>query len=373
MRQSVRGNLPRQDSHWCRDLFGAGVTPIVILNHKIPDNNVVAAWYRSDMGVTLGTVALVDGDMEAADASAWTLISTPTLTKEGNAKAGSRCLRITGPQYCGARQAVLTIGRTYRLTGWARGDGVGYPVLSDTSSARWVGTTSTDWQWFDVTFVAAGGSIALYQYGAGTRYVEWDALTAECLSASAWADQSGNARHLLQGVAGAQPALVAGGTPNGKPVLRFDGSDDLVKFADAGLVQPFWLFLAVKWTYKASATILIDGTPAGASNQIYNSAGTTTLNLVAGAGMSKAGVASATWQVLEFGSNGVASAIAVNGGAQTIGNAGALAPGGITIGAGTGGALAAIADVSEIVAVSAVPTAAQRAALTAYLRSWSGV
>ena len=126
------------------------------------------------------TQLISDGDMEAADASAWSAFNSGTLSKEtGTPHGGSNVLRVTenGADYPSAYQAdVITTGNTYRLTGWARGDGNANPFIWD-SAALWTGTSSTDWQRFDVVFTAVNDNLPSLASSAlnGTGYyVEWD-------------------------------------------------------------------------------------------------------------------------------------------------------------------------------------------------------
>ncbi|MCB0397222.1 MAG: T9SS type A sorting domain-containing protein [Flavobacteriales bacterium] len=74
----------------------------------------------------------------------------------------------------------------------------------------------------DIGFIGPGG------VGNASNNVLW--LEADELSASpvsAWSDQSGNNNDMSQGTAGYQPTWVDG-VINGKPVIRFDGSDDVL-------------------------------------------------------------------------------------------------------------------------------------------------
>jgi len=122
---------------------------------------------------------LADGDMEDADTSAWTAINSATLSKEsGAAEDGARITRVTygGLSAPSEAQTVLTIGKTYRVTGWTRGDGTASPRVADSGTPLWTGTTSTDWQFFDVVFVALTNQIRLRSIcptPAGD-YTEWD-------------------------------------------------------------------------------------------------------------------------------------------------------------------------------------------------------
>ena len=121
---------------------------------------------------------LVDGDMEAADTSAWTGHGTGVLSKESaDPQSGSNALRVTGDPGDGAKQAALTSGIEYRATGWARGDGgTGVPSVNQggSGSAVWTGTNSTTWQAFDVTYTSDAANFLIRTTGGG--YVEFDGV-----------------------------------------------------------------------------------------------------------------------------------------------------------------------------------------------------
>ena len=121
---------------------------------------------------------LTDGDMEASTAVAYTAQNSATLTKEtGTPHGGSQVLRIAynSVNYPSATQAVLTIGKTYRATGWARSDGTYTPRAPHYDGGWvWIGTTSTDWQYFDETFVAGNTSVTLQAGATAAGYAEFD-------------------------------------------------------------------------------------------------------------------------------------------------------------------------------------------------------
>lgn len=121
---------------------------------------------------------LLDGDMEKAGTSDWTA-TRATLTKEtGSAEDGSRILRVTATAGTPvSQQAILTVGKTYRVTGWARSDGNIPPRIGDGADGDrfWLGTTSTSWQHFDGTGVAGHADITLNGLGGvATNYIEFD-------------------------------------------------------------------------------------------------------------------------------------------------------------------------------------------------------
>lgn len=135
---------------------------------------------------------LTDGDMEAAGTGAWYSVRA-TLTKEtANPKTGTKCLRATyngSTTPGGTYQSVLGLGTRFMVTGWARGDGTTYPVvgLGSYVAPAWTGTTSTEWQRFNVVAdnVSGSGNFLLYGYlvSAG-HYVEFDDVQVIDLTAT---------------------------------------------------------------------------------------------------------------------------------------------------------------------------------------------
>jgi len=133
------------------------------------------------VGQQRGPNILVDGDCEAADASAWTAFRSATLSKQTTAPfEGARVLRVAhgGLTNPSANQTVMTAGVTCRITGVARSDGTGTPTIYDgVGVVVWTGTNATSWQAFDVTFVPTDTVIRFRASGVGAGdYVEWDDL-----------------------------------------------------------------------------------------------------------------------------------------------------------------------------------------------------
>jgi len=147
---------------------------------------------------------LADNDMETAGTAAWTVGNSATLTKETGTRTGGSGTQILQVEHGGAsnpyaKQTILTIGKTYRITGWARGNGTANPRFQDGSSVHWTGTSSTDWQEFDVIFTSAG-LIATLQTVTNTitEYSEFDDVSVK-LVVPRTLDVSGNARHATFG------------------------------------------------------------------------------------------------------------------------------------------------------------------------------
>jgi len=117
---------------------------------------------------------LTDGDMEASDTSAWTAVNTTPTKEAGGVEDGKRILKLTRDA-SGAYvyQSVLTIGKTYKLDVWARGDGANNYPMAYIGVAGAVGTTSTEWQHLTVIGVAEFGSVKFYAAGP-SGYSEFD-------------------------------------------------------------------------------------------------------------------------------------------------------------------------------------------------------
>ena len=128
---------------------------------------------------------LVDGDMEGADVSAWTADDS-TLTKDTTAplNEGTKHLRITSTgNTFWAVQTVATTGVYYRITGAARSvSGSAIPSIALSSGGTpWAGTTSTDWQEFDVITAGNGTGIKFGSASSHPGVVDFDNVKVTCL------------------------------------------------------------------------------------------------------------------------------------------------------------------------------------------------
>lgn len=76
-------------------------------------------------------------------------------------------------------QFILTPGKRYKVTGYARSDGNTYLHLSQTYDV-WTGGQSANWQAFDFDMATMGQATAFYVGGytsTKTGYTEWDDLS----------------------------------------------------------------------------------------------------------------------------------------------------------------------------------------------------
>ena len=153
----------------------------LLIHPQVKDVNGFRAVPLGGAGLYRGPNLLVDGDMEDPGVGAWTAVAA-ALTKQATDPAeGLRYLRVTAtslPSAGSARQVCMVSGNTYRITGYARGDGSG--VKPRIYAGFWIfkGTASTAWQAFDVTFVPTDNTLRLYVYAAPANgnYTEFDGL-----------------------------------------------------------------------------------------------------------------------------------------------------------------------------------------------------
>lgn len=144
---------------------------------EIVVNNQSDDYYPEKFAV-VSPELLVDGDMEASGLTDWTRSveagathSKVTVSPHG----GSRNVKIenTVGGNSSIRQEILIVGQAYRAFGWARGDGTNAPVVYS-GFAMWTGTSSTEWQFFDVTWVAIGVRMYYIKLGGPIGFVEFD-------------------------------------------------------------------------------------------------------------------------------------------------------------------------------------------------------
>jgi hypothetical protein len=139
---------------------------------------------------------LVDADMENSGVSDWGAGNSAILTKEASTRArdsGTQVLRVTkGALNNPYAFQDLTTGNIYKIRGWARGDGSKNPWLLGNSGATvlWTGTSSTEWQYFDVTLNCTAVSLRLTTQTVAAGYSEWDDIQVlgpeTPLSANTW-------------------------------------------------------------------------------------------------------------------------------------------------------------------------------------------
>jgi len=148
--------------------------------------NVAAVLNEMTTKVDAGMVdVIIDGDMEAADTSAYGSADAALTKEHGSPHSGIHCLRITatagaGVKYPRAYETVWVVGKSYRISGVAKSDGTMIPIFFTVNPFPWTGTTSTSCQHFSVDWVSDGVD-CMFGFTvtdpAGTEYVEFDDIT----------------------------------------------------------------------------------------------------------------------------------------------------------------------------------------------------
>lgn len=196
--------------------------------------------------------ALVDGDAEAVGAGAWSVYNCTASKSTSSPYEGTQHLdaNVTGTGGS-AYQDILTQGIRYLARGAAHGNGsTTAPIvqIADNSTA-WTGTTSTSWQVFAAEANAVDPTppnfhtlFVLRPDGGALGHVYYDALTLAALSVSGITCK-GSLGNLAQATATAMPWLSDANAPtsvklNGRHVLYFDGTADLIASSEAASTWP---------------------------------------------------------------------------------------------------------------------------------------
>jgi hypothetical protein len=173
-----------------------------------PDSEYRLLWINQECvaaayALRNGTELLVDGDMEDSGYSAWTLFNSPTVTKEtADPAQGLRNVKIyKSGAVASIYQTTLTIGKTYRVTGYVRSDGTATPTINSEYTVWWTGTTSTSWQYFDFEKVSDGVTVGISKNTTAGNYVEGDGMSVKKLSVSGSEDISNEINLSARGVA----------------------------------------------------------------------------------------------------------------------------------------------------------------------------
>jgi hypothetical protein len=176
---------PREDVPGLRSMSVLEPTGAAIENVEPaqPDASLIVAYQMADNAGTLESIAwanqLADGSMEATGTAAYAAAGGATLSKQTTDPiSGSQYLRATCTAgICYAQQIILTVARTYRVTGWGRGNTSALAGIDDgVSGYFWTSDGTASWQYFDFTFVAAGTTLRLATIGASPDYAEFDSV-----------------------------------------------------------------------------------------------------------------------------------------------------------------------------------------------------
>ena len=184
-----------------------------------------------------------------------------------------------------------------------------------------------------------------------------------------WTDSSGLGNNATQAVVDNKP-LYKVNIINGKPVVRYDGIDDLLDVTTLAINQPDTIFIAVDLDVVTGGHHFFD--TSGGARQLINGAG---WGMYAGTPLDGVGAPDTNPYILSAVFNGVSSALYANGTLKVSGDAGANGlSGNIHICAGTGGADVAIdGDVSEVIIYSSALSDANRMKVEDYLSAKWGI
>lgn len=200
---------------------------------------------------------------------------------------------------------------------------------------------------------------AWYQYGKGLTYVAG--------KVSQWADQTANARHLVQATGSARPVQQTDGS------ILCDGSATFLQTATFTLIQPSTLYLLARQVTWNSGGVLCDGFTV-ASGQVVQTTTTPQINISAGSSVAaNTGFAVNTYGILTAVFSGTVSTLGVNKLALTTGNAGTTAMAGLTIGADGNGANFGNIQVKEAILFPVAHTPMQQFMVINYLSTIGGL
>lgn len=146
------------------------------------------------------------------------------------------------------------------------------------------------------------------------------------------ADQSGSARDLSQGTAGARPAYAASGGPNNAAFANYDGVDDVLSASFSAISQPFTLFLVNKWDAAFAANSRAYSNTGSVGVLLQRNTNNTTVTSFAGVSLTGTTPDTRNWNYWKAVHNGASSALACNGSQVASGDAGASTMTGIGLG-----------------------------------------
>lgn len=292
--------------------------------------------------------ATVDGSFEVLNLPNWTAGGGAALTRVANphpGSAGSYCMRVTNANgYAMPAAPNTAIANTYLVEGWARGDGTSKPTVVNSSlSAKWQGTTSTDWQRVSIEYAPNGTQEPILRTIGGT-WTEWDDIVLTPKNASQLTDLTGLGHHLVQATAAKQPLFVASGAGG---VLRTDG---LARYMKGSWVQnrPTHVFFLTKFTKPAAVRYLIDGGTAQHAALYYDNAADKVYTFGGAVGPDYTPT-DATTYLYDMVFDATNQKLGVNGGTLASGAGATVEPDGFTFGGWANGGLYTAQDVSAVI------------------------
>jgi hypothetical protein len=183
-----------------------------------------------------------------------------------------------------------------------------------------------------------------------------------------WNDLSGNDRHLTQTITNNQPAYITN-LLNGKPALRFDGSNDSLS-ASFTLGTNTRVFCVGNYLANTVNRTLFDGPAGNTGNTMRHYISTTTRpGAFGGAALVAAADTTVTgWFIWETVFAGLGGLLIRDGVTLASGNIGTASPGGVRLGIfGNGSSNPANCEIAEFLIYSRVISNSESARVRSYL------
>jgi hypothetical protein len=158
---------------------------------------------------------------------------------------------------------------------------------------------------------------------------------------------------------------------NGRPCLRFDGSDDYLQSANFGvgvLAQPNTIFVVYKFLATGATKYIIDGND-GVNRTIIYSAATSKISIYGGTLLQSALTVDTNFHLTRGLFNGASSEIQVDAAAAVVAAGGALGIDGLAVGAPNGGASPSNIDICEIILYNKALSAGEITTISGYLNT----
>jgi hypothetical protein len=187
---------------------------------------------------------------------------------------------------------------------------------------------------------------------------------------SAWADLSGNARTLSEGTGANQPTWVDA-VVAGRPIVRFDGSNDLLTSTSFTLAQPAHIFMVVNQDTWTANNRLFSGNSSNSMAIVQGDSSPLVKQFNGSTFVNSVSATLDTWFLLQSYWSSTASFQRLNAAAVVSGGDGGSGGilGGFVLGNRQGADTASDVDVAELAIYSAQVTGASLDALMAYFRT----
>lgn len=184
-----------------------------------------------------------------------------------------------------------------------------------------------------------------------------------------WTGRGPNAGVASQSTVAKRPEYKTG-IINGKPVVRFDGVDDLLTHTFGSSLSQANTIFVVGNINGAGPEYFIDGLDGSNRHIIYRSGGN--WFIFSGANVS-GGTSDANKHIFTAVFNGASSSLRVDGASVLSGNAGAHSVGGLTIGANNSESILLDGDIAELIVYSDSLTTDERDQVEEYLSGKYGI